>query len=341
MGLVAEVVEEDGGEVALAGAGDDDDDELARVFGVVGELEGGVDGGAGGDADQDAFLFGQAAGHGEGVVVGDLDDLVDEVGVEDFGDEAGAEAGDLVRAGRAAGEDGAIGGLDGDGPEVGVAGLDVLADAGEGAAGADAGDEDVGGAVGVVPDLGAGGVEVDFGVGGVVELLEDMAVGGLGEDLFGLGDGALHAVGAGGENDFGTEGEEQDAALDGHGVWHGDDDGVAFDGGGEGEADAGVAAGGLDEGGDAGGDFAFALGGLDHGEADAVFDAGGGVVALKLENDAGSGAFGDVVELDERGVSDEVGDACGDVHGCPFGCGRLDARGDHSAQVSKDQLTLE
>ena len=326
--MLAEVVEEDRGEVALAGVGDDDHDELACVLWVARDLECCMHRRTGRDANQDAFLFGEAARHGERLVVGDLEDLVDQFGLEDVGDEASAEACDLVGAGLAAGEDGAVGGLDGDGPEVGVAGLHVLADAGEGAAGADAGDEDVGGAVGVVPDFGAGGVEVDFWVGGVVELLEDVAVGGLGVQLFGLGDGAFHAAGSGGEDDFGTEGEEQNAALGGHGVGHGEDDGVAFDGGGEGEADAGVAAGGLDEGGDAGGDLAVALGGFDHGEADAVFDAGGGVVALQLEDDAGSGSGGDVVELHEGRVADEVGDAGGDVHGWPFefvcGCALCD-----------------
>jgi hypothetical protein len=298
-----------------------------------------VDSGARGDANEDAFLFGEAAGHGEGFIVGDLNDLVDELGVEDLGDEAGADALDLVRAGLAAGEDGAVGGFHGDGPEVGVAGLHVLADPGEGSSGADAGDEDVGGAVGVVPDFWAGGIEVDLRVGGVVELLEDEAVGGFGVELFGLGDGALHAVGAGGENDFGTEGEEQDAALDGHGVGHGEGEAVAFDGGGEGEADAGVAAGGLDEGGDAGGDFAVALGGLDHSKADAVFDAGDGVVALELEDDAGGAAGGEVVELDERRVADEVGDAGGDIHGRPFACVELDALGESAAQSCTHQLT--
>ena len=85
-GLLAEVFEEGGGEVALAGAGDDDDDEFAGVAGLVGDLEGGEDGGAGGDSCEDAFFSGEAAGHGEGFVVGDFHDFVDEVGLEDFGD---------------------------------------------------------------------------------------------------------------------------------------------------------------------------------------------------------------------------------------------------------------
>ena len=83
--MLAEVFEEGGGEVALAGAGDDDDDEFAGVAGFLRDLEGGVDGGAGGDSYEEAFFFGETAGHGEGFVVGDLDDFVDEVGLEDLG----------------------------------------------------------------------------------------------------------------------------------------------------------------------------------------------------------------------------------------------------------------
>ena len=53
---------------------------------------------------------------------------------------------------------------------AGLARLEHLADAGDGAAGADAGDDDVDLAVGVVPDLLGGGLAVDLGVGRVVEL---------------------------------------------------------------------------------------------------------------------------------------------------------------------------
>ncbi len=60
-----------------------------------------------------------------------------------MGDEAGADALDFVGAGFAAGEDGAIGWLDRDGEEVGVAGFEVLADVGEaGEEAADAADGD-------------------------------------------------------------------------------------------------------------------------------------------------------------------------------------------------------
>ena len=85
---------------------------LALVLRALGDFEGGHDVGAGGDADENAFLLREAAGHGEGVVVGDLDALGDlrvsrcVLEVEILRDEAGAGALDLVRAGlqRLAGE---------------------------------------------------------------------------------------------------------------------------------------------------------------------------------------------------------------------------------------------
>ena len=100
--MLAELFEEGGGEVALAGAGDDDDDEFAGVAGFLRDLECGEDGCAGGDSYEETFFLGETAGHSESFVVGDLDDLVDEVGLEDAGDEASADALDFVRAGLAA-----------------------------------------------------------------------------------------------------------------------------------------------------------------------------------------------------------------------------------------------
>ena len=167
--------------------------------------------------------------------------------------------------------------------------LDVVGHAGDGAARAHAGDENVHLAVGVVPDLGAGGGQVNGRVGRVVELLQDVAVGRLFQDLVGLGDGALHAVGAGGEHDLRAVGEQRHAPLQAHGLRHGEDDLVALDRGHKRQRDAGVAAGGLNQHGLAGRDFAGLLGGVDHGEADAVFHARCGVLAFQL-GDHGAGS---------------------------------------------------
>ncbi len=104
-----------------------------------------------------------------------------------------------MRAGLAAVEDGRLGGLDADDLHLGLALFQHLAGAREGAAGADAGDEDVDAAVGVGPDLFGRRLAVDRDVRLVLELAgEDRTGGGLGGDLLGACDGALHASEPGG-----------------------------------------------------------------------------------------------------------------------------------------------
>ena len=73
------------------------------------------------NARRNAFAFRQRAGHLEGGLVGDGDDLVDERGVEHGRNEAGADALDLVRAAQAAGQDRARRRFHGDDLEIGAA----------------------------------------------------------------------------------------------------------------------------------------------------------------------------------------------------------------------------
>ena len=135
------------------------------------DVEGGDEGGAGGDADRQTFDPGAAASHVEGVIIADLDHLVDHLTVEDGGHEAAADPLDLVRSGRAAGEHRRGRRLDRDHPHRWFALLQHLADAGERAAGADAGDHGVDRPGGVVPDLLGGRYAMDQRIGRVLELL--------------------------------------------------------------------------------------------------------------------------------------------------------------------------
>src|SRR5262245_50549676 len=119
------------------------------MFGSMGNLNRRPGGGAAADAAQHALFPGQPAGRREGVLVLDLNDLVDDPGVQDARDEAGADALDAMRRGshRLAGpllrDDRAVDRLDGDGLEAGLALLDDLADAGDRATSTDSGDEDI------------------------------------------------------------------------------------------------------------------------------------------------------------------------------------------------------
>ena len=148
-------------------------------------------------------------------------------------------------------------------------------------------------------------MQVDGRVGGVVELLQDVAVGRLLQDLVSLGDRALHAVGAGGEDDFRAVGEQRHAALQAHGFGHGEEEPVALDCGHKRQRDAGVAAGGLNEHGFAGADFAPSFRVFDHGKADAVLDARRGVLAFQL-GDYGSRKPGcHTVQPHQRSTADQ------------------------------------
>ena len=114
-------------------------------------------GSAGGDADQHALLVADLLAGGKGVLVGDGDDLIVDLGVQHVGHKAGTDALNLVRARSALAQHGGGSRLNGHDLDVGVLALQVLADTGDGAAGTDAGHEDVDLAVGVLPDLRAGG----------------------------------------------------------------------------------------------------------------------------------------------------------------------------------------
>ena len=80
---------------------------------------------------------------GKGVVIFDGDDLIVDLGIQNLGDKARADALDLVRARNTLAQNGGGGGLDGDDLDVGILLLEELARAGQRAAGADAGDKDV------------------------------------------------------------------------------------------------------------------------------------------------------------------------------------------------------
>src|SRR4029077_7879716 len=190
------MVEQDTAQVAFTETRKHHYDQLPGIFRTLADLDGGEDGGPGGDAHEQAFFDGETPGHEDGVFAGDLDDLGNVVGAEDFGNEAGADALNFMRAGSATRKDCAFFRFDCDGLEARLFRTDVFGHAGDGAAGADTGDEDIDLAVGVFPDFRAGGFEVNLRVCGIGELLQHVAIGRLRKNLVGLDDGGFHAFGA-------------------------------------------------------------------------------------------------------------------------------------------------
>jgi hypothetical protein len=76
-----------------------------------------------------------------------------------------------------------------------------------------------------------------------------------------------------------------------------------------------AATGRLDQGGDAGLDLAVLLRGFNQRQANAVLDAGRRVPALQLDGDACWTSLAQAVQVEQRGLSNQFGDAVGNRHG--------------------------
>ncbi len=124
------------------------------------------------------------------------------------------------------------------------------------------------------------------GIGRILKLSGNKASRCGSGQLIGLFDGAGHALVAGGQNNLGTVGLEQIAALQAHGFGHSQDDAIAAGGGQGSQTDAGVAAGGFNDD-CTGGKFTLLLRGVQHGLGHAVLDAAGRIEILQLGNDGG------------------------------------------------------
>ena len=95
---LADVLEEDGGDVALTEVRQDNHDGLALKLWALCQLQSCRDVSAGGNAYQQAFLCGQVAGGLNGLLGGGGKDFVEKLAVKYLRNEVGADALDLVRA---------------------------------------------------------------------------------------------------------------------------------------------------------------------------------------------------------------------------------------------------
>ena len=243
----------------------------------------------------------------KGVLVGHGDDFIVDLGVQHIGDKACADALDLVCTGSALAQDRGGGGLHSHDLDIRVLALQVLANTGHSATGADACHKEIDLAVGVIPDLGAGGGNMSLGVGGVDELTGDECVGNLLCQLIGLGNGTFHALGTLAQDQLRAIGFHQLAALHAHSLGHDNDDAVALGSRHGSQADAGVAGGGLDDDGTRF-ELAGSLGVVDHGLGNAVLDGTGRVEILQLGQDLGRQVFlcFNVGQLQQRSVADQL-----------------------------------
>src|SRR5581483_1962056 len=264
---------------------------------------------------QQPFLLGHAPRHLDRIIVGDGHNIVNEIGAQDFGNETRTNALNLVRARLATRQDGTICRFHSNDFEVLLERANVFANAGQCAAGTHAGNQNVDFAIGVVPDFRPGGLAVNFRICRIGKLLQDVAVRSIALDFLGLRHGSLHAAGTGREHQFRAEGHQQYTAFQAHGVRHNQDQLVSLYGSNEGQPDAGVATGRLDQNRLARLNSAGLLGVFNHDHANTVFHAVTWIEALEFRRHSSLRALGHFVEVNQRGAADQFCDILGDLQG--------------------------
>ncbi len=174
--------------------------------------------------------------------------------------------------------------------------------AGDVTAGADAGDQYVDRAVfEVLEDFLRGRACVDRDIGWIVELRRHPRAIGLFGPLGGAFNRALHALFLGCQVERCAISEHQATAFDRHAFGHHEDDFVAFDSRNYREADAGIAAGRLDDR-PARLERSVGFGRFDHRQSDTVLDRSTGIAALRF--DPHFGIAEQALDADMRRVAD-------------------------------------
>ena len=156
------------------------------------------------------------------------------------------------------------------------------------------------------PDLRRGAAFVGQRVGRVVELIGEEGVGNFLRQprrnvlvVIGM---ALADVGAG-DVHLGAHRLEVQDLLGGHLVRHHQHHSVTLGTADQGQAQAGVAGGGLDDGA-AGSQAAIALGGVDHRQADAILDRTAGVLRFELEEQRARAGI-ETADAHQRRIADQ------------------------------------
>lgn len=286
-----------GAQVFFAAVGKDDDDFAAVQR--FGDLNGGEHGRAAAHADENALVFDDLARHLKRGFALDGDGNIDGIRVVDFRNNGLLHVFQALYVVAAHG-------LRLDDLNGGIFLFQPHAHAHQRAGGAESGDEMRQRAVGLPPDLLGGGFvmrKLVVDVGKLVGVKIFFRV--FGDQLGCPADGAVGALAGGREDDPAAERLDHTAALDGNRFAHDDDDLIALDRADHGEADAGVAAGGLDDG-FAGRQAAVRLRLLNHAQSDAVLDAAGRVKALQLGENLDVWVGGHMVDGDERRIADGV-----------------------------------
>ena len=318
MSSIEEAFEESGRQVALTSVSDNDDDRLSRKLWTSDYLTGSLQGPATGDTRDNALFCGSATGEGDGLITGNQQDPVNDGLVEVIRDKARAPALDLVRSLVTFSNDGGLGGLGTEDLDLGILLLEVLASARDGATGTDTGDDGVDLALGIVPDLLTSAIMMDRRISGVIELAGQDGTGGILDDLGSLAVGSWHAVSAWGEHQLGTQQTNDGAALLRHCLRHSDDDLVTASRTNQSQTDTCITGRGFNNRASRI-ELAGSLSRVNDRRSDTVLDARGRVIELELGQYGGLGVREQFIDLDQRGIADELGNVVSDLrHGDKF-----------------------
>ena len=271
-------------QVTLTSIWQQGDDGLSGILRTLGDEGGTIGSGTGGDSYQQTVFLGELSSRADGIVIVNVQYLVNDTGIIGFGYETGSDALYLVGTALSTVQDGGGGWLHGDDLYVGILLFQVFADTGDSTARTYTSYEDVNLAVGVSPYLRTGGRIVLGGVGGVLKLLQDDGTGNTITQLLGGTDGTCHTVLATGQAYLSTVCLDKVATLHTHRLGHRQDELVTLDGGDEGESYASITAGGFDDGG-SWFQQSFLLCVLYHGEGDTVFHTTARVEKLYFGDD--------------------------------------------------------
>ncbi len=309
------LVVEDLAEVAAAAVGEQHHDDVVGPE-ALRDLQGPDDRHAAGAADEQALLLGEAAGHLEGVLVGHGDDLVGHVPVVGARPEVLADALDQVRTAGAAGVDRALR-VRADHLDRAVADLlEVASGAADRAAGADARDEVGDLPLRLLPQFGTGGLVVRARVVRVGVLVRLPGARRLGDQPVGDVVVRVRVLGVDGgraDDDLGSVCAQHVDLVRGHLVRADEDALVALLLGDDGEPDARVPTGRLDDRA-AGLQLPALLGRLDHAQRDAVLHRPAGVEVLDLGQDGRLDTCRDVAQPHQRGVADKTDHRIVELH---------------------------
>src|SRR5699024_6160871 len=141
--LFAQVLEQWGGDVALAEGTQDREDSICLVLRLLYVLQRTPHGCTAGDTTQHSLAARATAGGPHGLAEWRVDHAIEDILIEGLWEEVRAQTLDLVRAETAFGQQRGICRLDADDRDALLLRLQVLRSAGDGATGADARDEDV------------------------------------------------------------------------------------------------------------------------------------------------------------------------------------------------------